>query len=361
MIGLYVHIPFCDAKCPYCDFYSVKAKTDKKEKYVQAVLNEMKMRRGDKLANTLYFGGGTPTLLEPSQLEKIIKCVVENYGLSYKNEITVESNPHTLTDRKLFELKKIGINRLSVGAQSGREAELKALGRKHSLDQVEEAIKLAKREGFENISVDMIIGAPGQTSKNIYETLDFVESLDVQHCSFYQLKIEPQTIFGLNPPNDIASDDEIADIYLTVVMQLKDMGFEQYEISNFAKPSKECVHNLKYWNRDEYIGFGPSAHSFVNGIRYFHGRNIDGYIADVMKVEKEKVLDVNFEWIMLRLRLSRGVRVSELKKRGFWNDELKLKIKRLKDVKYVEWKDDRIFLTPAGMMVQSAILLNLFK
>lgn len=361
MIGLYVHIPFCNGKCPYCDFYSINAKAGKKEEYVRAVLNEMKMRRGDKLADTLYFGGGTPTLLESRQLEKIIKSAVENYGLIYENEITVESNPNTLTDRKLFELKKIGVNRLSVGVQSGREAELKALGRSHSLDQVEKAIKLAKREGFDNISVDIIIGAPGQTSQNIYETLAFVESLDVQHCSFYQLKIEPKTVFGMNPPDNIASYDEIADIYLIVVRQLKEMGFEQYEISNFAKPSRECIHNLKYWNRDEYIGFGPSAHSFINDVRYFHDRNIDAYITDVMKVEKEKVLDANFEWIMLRSRLTKGVSVSELKKRGFWNDELKLEIKKLKYAKYVECKDDRIFLTPTGMMVQNAILLNLFK
>lgn len=361
MIGLYVHIPFCDGKCPYCDFYSINAKTAKKAEYVSAVLNEMRMRRGDKLADTLYFGGGTPTLLESGQLEKIVKCAVENYGIRYENEITVECNPNTLTDRKLFELKKIGINRLSVGVQSGRAAELKALGRSHSLSQVEKAIKLAKREGFDNISVDMIVGAPGQTSQNIYETLDFVESLDIQHCSFYQLKIEPKTVFGLNPPDDIASDDEIADIYLTVVRQLKDMGFEQYEISNFAKPSKECIHNLKYWNQEEYIGFGPSAHSFMNGVRYFHDRNINEYIDDVMKVEKEQVLDADFEWIMLKLRLASGATISELKERGLWNDELKLKIKRLKDAKYVECRDGRIFLTPPGMMVQSAILLNLFK
>lgn len=361
MIGLYVHVPFCDGKCPYCDFYSIKAKTDKKEKYVRAVLNEMKMRSDNKFANTLYFGGGTPTLLESSQLERIVKYAVETYGLRYENEITVESNPNTLTDKKLFELKKIGINRLSIGVQSGREAELKALGRKHSLGQVEKAIKCAKYEGFENISVDMIIGAPGQTIKTIFETLDFVDSLDVSHCSFYQLKIEPKTSFGLNRPNNIASEDEIAEIYLTVVRQLKRIGFEQYEISNFAKKSKECVHNLKYWNQEEYIGFGPSAHSFVNGVRYFHDRNIDGYIHDVMKVEQEKVLDVNFEWIMLRSRLTKGVSVSDLEKRGFWNDQLKLKIKKLEGVKYIEWKNDRISLTPTGMMVQNAILLDLFR
>lgn len=361
MIGLYVHIPFCDSKCPYCDFYSIKAKTDKKEKYVQAVLKEMKMRGGKKIANTLYFGGGTPTLLESSQLGKIVKCAVETYGLSYENEITVESNPNTLTDQKLFDLKKVGINRLSIGLQSGREAELKALGRRHSLDQVKRVIKSAKLEGFDNISVDMIIGAPGQTLKTIFETLNFVESLDVQHCSFYQLKIEPKTPFGLNKPNNIASEDEIAEIYLTVVRQLKKIGFYQYEISNFAKTSKESVHNLKYWNQEEYIGFGPGAHSFVNGFRYFHDRNIDGYIDDVMQVEKEKVLDANFEWIMLRLRLTKGVSVSELEKRGFWNDDLILKIKKLEGAKYIERKYDRIALTPAGMMVQNAILLNLFR
>lgn len=361
MIGLYVHIPFCDAKCPYCDFYSINAKADKKEEYVQAILNEMNMRKSYGLADTLYFGGGTPTLLKPSQIEKIIKYAVENYGLSYKNEITVESNPNTLTDKKLFELKKIGINRLSVGVQSGREAELQALGRNHRLDQVMRVIDQAKYEGFDNISVDIIIGAPGQTSKNIYDTLAFVESLNVQHCSFYQLKIEPKTAFGLNPPNNIAGEDEIADIYLTVVRHLKKIGFFQYEISNFAKKSKECVHNLKYWNRDEYIGFGPSAHSFVDGVRYFHDRNINEYINDVMKVKQEKVLDADFEWIMLRLRLVAGVSIADLKKIGFWNDDFKLKVKRLQCAKYVEWKYDRIFLTPKGMMVQNAILLSLFK
>ena len=359
MIGLYIHVPFCVRKCPYCNFYSFCANDRQKEAYFSAILDEIRLRGKKKRANTLYFGGGTPTLLESYKIDKIIKYAINYFGLNYDDEITIEANPKTQTQKKLFELRKAGVNRLSIGAQSGSITELKALGRDHNLQDVSNAVRLAKFEGFENISVDMIIGAPGQTAESILKTTQFIEKLDISHCSLYQLKIEPQTPFGLNRPLNIASDDEIAKIYLITIDQLEKVGFRQYEISNFAKKSKQSIHNLKYWTREEYIGFGPGAHSFVDGKRFFHEPNFEKYISDVMDVETEPAFSPNFEWLMLGLRLSRGVGILELKRQGFWNEAFEAKAKKLQKVGYAELAGGRFRLTPKGMMVQNAILLNL--
>ena len=359
MIGLYIHVPFCIEKCPYCNFYSFRANKKQKAVYFSAILAEIRKRGGKKRANTLYFGGGTPTLLESDKINKIIKYATCYFGLGCDDEITIEANPKTLSKKKLFELKKAGVNRLSIGAQSGSIAELKALGRKHNLRDVENAVRIAKSEGFENISVDIIIGAPGQTVETMLETLEFVEKLDIDHCSLYQLKIEPETPFGQNPPSNLASEDDVATIYLAAIERLKKMGFKQYEISNFSKKFKQSKHNLKYWTREEYIGFGPGAHSFLDGKRFFHEPNFGKYISDVMYVRHEEVLNPNFEWLMLGLRLSRGVGLLDLKRKGFWDKVFEAKTKKLQDVGYVKLCGGRFCLTPRGMLVQNAILLNL--
>ena len=359
MIGLYIHVPFCVSKCPYCNFYSFRATKAQKNAYFGAILDEIRKRGGKKRANTLYFGGGTPTLLESDKIDQIIRYSTYYFGLDVGDEITIEANPKTLSPKKLFELKKAGVNRLSIGAQSGLESELEILGRKHDLRDVENAVWLAKSEGFENISVDIIIGAPGQTLETMLKTVDFVETLNVDHCSLYQLKIEPETPFGQNPPSNLASEDDVATIYLAAVERLRKIGFRQYEISNFAKKSKQSQHNLKYWTMEEYIGLGPGAHSFVDGKRFFHEPNFEKYISDVMLVRREEVLNTSFEWLMLGLRLSCGVGLLELDQKGFWNKVFEAKVKKLQSVGYAKLGGGRFCLTPRGMLVQNAILLNL--
>ncbi len=359
MIGLYVHIPFCHGKCPYCDFYSVRADKQKMDMYHKALLREFKLRSGVKTADTLYIGGGTPSLLEVSQIASIVDSAKGLYNLSNGCEVTVECNPCTLTKEKLSGLKAAGINRLSIGVQSGVDCELKAIGRKHNLKTAQQAIDFAREVGFNNISIDIMIGIPGQTKESLKKTLLFIKKADIDHCSFYQMKIEPNTPFGINPPK-VPCDDETAELYLFAVKNLEEMGFKQYEISNFAKDKKQCKHNLKYWHRQEYLGFGASAHSFLDGKRFYHKRDIYKYMNDVSFVKYEKSTNSVFEWLMLKFRLNSGITKDELQKNGILNDELECRIAKLQDAGFLNMKDDIISLTPKGMLVQNAILLNLF-
>lgn len=316
MVGVYIHIPFCRAKCPYCDFYSVRANAEIMEKYKDSLLRAIKFAPEFIGADTLYFGGGTPSLMPPKMLAQIIEAVDRKYSLSTGSEITVEANPGTVSPDYFKEIRSTGVNRLSMGMQSSREGELKRLGRQHTAADAAEAVNWARGAGFDNISLDIMLGTPEQSMESALKSAEFCAELGAEHVSAYILKIEGETPYGKAPPQDLPDEDIQADIYLEVCQRLESLGFNQYEISNFAKPGYESRHNLKYWQCRQYLGLGPSAHSFYNGLRSFFPRSINDFIqADnpmllMMDDGHGGGLEEN---IMMGLRLAKGIDLERLK------------------------------------------------
>lgn len=363
MLGIYVHIPFCNGKCPYCDFYSLAGDEEIKERYVEAVLRELEEAHRDGMrADTLYFGGGTPTLLSPQQLGRITAQARRLYELQ-NAEITTEANPNSVTFNQLDSLRQSGINRISFGVQSAVDAELKLLGRRHTAAQAEQAITLAKQAGFDNISCDLMLGIPNQTAQSLAQSLDWINRQNIQHVSAYLLKIEPSTpYFGSEVLKLCPSDDTCADLYLQTVRSLTQMGFEQYEISNFSIPGLESRHNLKYWQCEEYLGVGVAAHSFLNGRRYGHSRELERYLA--LGLQDVQFTDENAggmeERLMLGLRLNRGMALDSLK--GLYNPKGFLdRVDAYKALGLLTVSGNRIALTPEGFLLSNTILSDLIS
>ena len=257
--------------------------------------------------DTVYFGGGTPSLLGNENLIKIIKTVKNNFKL-FENEVTLEINPTTLPIVNLKHLRKEGFNRLSIGVQSAIDRELKILGRQYSKKDIENTIKSAKKAGFTNISLDLMLAIPEQSIKSLKESINFFISQDVQHISAYLLKVEKGTPFYKNKSKlNLKNENEEAEMYLFLASELASNGFKQYEISNFALNGYESRHNLKYWNCEDYLGIGPSAHSFIAGKRFYYQRSLQKFLSN----KTEFIYDGNGgtieEYIMLRLRLSDGI------------------------------------------------------
>lgn len=302
MRGLYIHVPFCLSKCPYCDFYSTTFSDITAERYAAAVVRNLK--RYDEPFDTVYFGGGTPILLSG-----FIGDILRAVNIASNAEITAEANPCLCTEEKLSELRRAGVNRISIGVQSLCDDELSALGRRHTAKEAEAAVLSSYEAGFENISADLMLATPKQTPDSLRRTIDRLAALPISHVSAYLLKIEPNTPFGKNPPELSLGEDETADLYLAAVKQLEKAGFLQYEISNFAKTGKESCHNLKYWRREEYLGIGPAAHSFYGGKRFAVPRDITQFIENERQPEEltDGAPDEFEERIMLGLRLSEGI------------------------------------------------------
>ena len=345
MLGLYIHVPFCVRKCPYCDFYSEKFSREKCEKFAAAVVRNL--RRYPEKFDTVYFGGGTPALIS-GKISEILREV----RFSEDAEITVECNPDVINENVLAELKNAGVNRLSFGVQSLDESELAALGRLHGAESAKKAILLASALGFENISADLMLGVPKQTAKSLAETIDELCRLPITHVSAYLLKIEPNTPFGKNPP-EIPDEDGQAELYLAAVERLEKRGFRQYEISNFAKNGFESRHNLIYWRAEEYVGIGPAAHSYYNGKRFAVPRNLAEFLEN--DVQRELVTDENpdkyEEKIMLGLRLREGISL----------DERIEKRLRLVPREYFRVEHGRVSLTPSGFLVSNQIIAALLE
>ncbi len=311
--------------------------------------------------NTIYFGGGTPSLLNANHIERLILAVKNNFKLYRHSEITIEINPNTLNKSKLISLKYMGVNRLSFGVQSFNDSELNMLGRTHTAQESINIIELAKNLKFENISIDIMIGIPGQTFKSLNHTLSIVEKLNIQHLSLYQLKIEKGTPFYNNTPSSIANDDVISYFYMAACKKLESIGLKQYEISNFAKNGKKSEHNLKYWTLKNYLGFGPSAHSFFKGIRFYNIPNLDAYMLNPSKSTITEPTDIKFEWFILSLRLNCGVKIDELKRKNFWTPNFEFKIKKLEKEKIIYIKNNNISLTLKGMLLQNSVILYLYN
>ena len=313
-IGLYVHIPFCISKCPYCDFYSLAAPTEELlERYTDAVISAMDRwsQRLPLQADTLYFGGGTPSLLGGERLARIIRHAARRFSLfdGRAPEITMEANPADDLRDTLAAFADAGGNRLSLGMQSAILDELQALGRRHSLTQLERAVADARAVGLDNLSLDLMLGVPGQTVATATASATRMAQLGARHVSAYMLKLEPDTPYGKCPPS-LPDEDTVADIYLSVMEGLEADGYRQYEISNLAQPGFESRHNLKYWDSRPYLGLGPAASSCLAGSRFSYPRDIRRFMdGGEPMVETDDVIPTGSreEYAMLRLRLTDGL------------------------------------------------------
>ena len=318
-LGLYLHIPFCKSKCIYCDFYSLPGAEDQMDRCVSALclqLAETAQRTAAHRVDTVYLGGGTPSCLGPRRLRQILKTVRRHYRLAGDAEVTMEANPDSAGDwRALRALRRAGVNRLSLGVQSADDGQLHTLGRPHTFAQAEQAAAAARRAKIKNLSLDLIYGLPGQSMDSWRDTVERAAALAPEHLSCYGLKVEEGTpLWEMRDSADLPGDDEQADMYLWAVERLGALGYEQYEISNFARPGFASRHNLKYWHLEEYAGFGPGAHSDLGDVRYSYCRDLAAYCRGVEAGENiidysEHLTDRDrdIEYIMLGLRTVHGV------------------------------------------------------
>ena len=369
-LGLYIHIPFCLQKCSYCDFYSLGC-LEKREKYIDALCKHIKKEspayKGCEI-DTIFVGGGTPSILQASEIDKLFNTVKGSFNLSPNNEFSIEANPGTLDREKLLCLKKNGVNRLSLGVQSTSDSELKELGRIHTYKEFLESYSLAREVGFDNINLDIMYGLPNQSLEALTKTLDDVCKIQPEHISAYCLKIEENTPFYKQRDTLNLPDDDLEyEMYIHICSQLEKHGYLQYEISNFSKEGKRCEHNIKYWLSKEYIGFGPSAHSFFDGRRYYYSRNIDSYIREAenstpIKIyEEETSISENSieEYIMLSLRLSDGVNLEEFKTK--FGVDLLEKFPKIRHFigEFMILDDKSLHFTKKGFFVSNYILTQI--
>lgn len=309
-------------------------------------------------ADTLYFGGGTPNLISPYSIGAIIDAVKDVFKLS--GEISIEANPRLITLEKIKILQQCGVNRVSVGMQSAVETELTALGRFHTAIDVFNAVGIVKSAGINNISLDMMLGVPYQTMSSVDTTISFIGELDVKHVSAYILTVEENTPFYQSEIiTHCPSEDEVAKIYLHTIKKLGSIGFNQYEISNFSKVGYESIHNLKYWQSKSYLGFGASAHSFLNGKRYAYPNSTTEYINKPKWICTDSSCDEYTEYVMLGLRLTQGINTEYIKSHfGISKDKLLNTAKPLQALGLINIVGDNIFLTPQGFLVSNSIIVQ---
>lgn len=364
-LGIYLHIPFCIRKCNYCDFCSFPdANGTLMSAYVDELIrriNEFSAQYGRRAVDTVYFGGGTPTLMSAEYFERIFAALKNSFDILENSEITVECNPASIDERGLKALRDIGINRLSIGLQSANDNELNLLGRLHSFDDFCKTFYSARRSGFDNISVDLMYGIPEQTEESFMATLKRVIELSPEHISAYGLKIEEGTAFYRNRESLVLPDEDIeVKLYTLCCDTLTKNGYSRYEISNFAKQDKESRHNLKYWLLDDYVGFGVAAHSRFESERFGNSRDIKAFISgsDIV-CERQIISDSVYltEYVMLRLRLAEGINKKEffsIAKKNF-KQMYPMVDSYIKGGFMSEWEDG-ISFTTKGFLVSNTIL-----
>ena len=368
-LGLYIHIPFCKQKCVYCDFYSLPRSESRMDDYVDALcahLTETAPFAAGHLVDTVYFGGGTPSYLGEKRLVKILKTIAKRYQVSREAEITLEANPDSAGDWKALKaLRKAGFNRISLGMQSACDQELQGIGRVHTMAQVRQAVEAARKAKFDNLSLDLIYGLPGQTRQRWMENLAAAVDLAPEHLSCYGLKVEEGTpLYARRDTADLPDDEAQADMYLDTVDYLLRHGYRQYEISNFARTGRESRHNLKYWTLGEYAGFGPGAHSDFGGVRYAYEKDLAGYIRGVregtpMLSENDRIppMDRDTEWLMLGLRTVRGLDPKDFEQRFRRRFSMFLPfLTQCEKAGYAVYEEDRWHLTPKGFLVSNQII-----
>ena len=367
MLGLYVHIPFCASKCPYCDFYSLTDITDEgKDRYLQVLLSSLHSwsSKLNITADTIYLGGGTPSLLGAHRLAKLITAARNAFSVSDNVEITMEANPGDDLKEVFSAFACVGGNRLSLGVQSVNDEHLKRLGRRHTVSDVDTAVAAAHKAGINNLSFDLMLGTSGQTYTDIVTAVHRFSEWGARHVSAYLLKIEPHTPYAETRPV-LPDEDSAAALYLDAVRALKETGYEQYEISNFSVAGFESRHNLKYWNSEPYLGIGPAAHSFIDGKRLYYPRSLSAFLdgnEPLPETPADTVIAENSpeEFAMLRLRLTKGLTEQAFQDRfgipipKAWRDKFAALPAHLVSVDQTGMR-----LTPEGFLVSDAILAHL--
>lgn len=374
-ISLYVHIPFCIKKCNYCDFLSFAGCSMlEQESYMQQLFREIECYRDvakNYVVKTIFIGGGTPSVLQEELVEQLFRQIQAVWQIAEDAEITMECNPGTLTTRKLAEYRTCGINRLSIGLQSADNKELNRLGRIHNYEQFIANYKLAREAGFRNINVDIMAALPGQTQNSFGKTLAKLVELQPEHISVYSLIVEEGTPFADSPEvlEDLPSEAVERRMYRYTKSILNSMGYERYEISNYAKPGYACKHNQVYWTGGEYLGFGLGAASYWNGMRFENTREIQDYVKnwdglDINKIRRNIVPDTQKsqmeEFMFLGLRLMCGVSKIEFEQRfGVSMEEVYgTVIQKYEKQGYLTWNHNYLKLTDAGIDVSNIIMAD---
>lgn len=361
--GLYIHIPFCIKKCKYCDFVSYVDKATLFDSYIDNLLTEAKEYENEQI-DTIFIGGGTPSILSCEQLKRLFDGLYKTFNVSDNCEITIEANPATLDKEKLLVLNNCGVNRLSIGVQSFSDIELNAIGRIHNSQTAYNTIELLKEFSFNNFNIDIMLGLPNQTTKTLEDTLKTAISLNPSHISCYSLILEENTPLydeyekGIYPT---ISDEYDRELYTLAKDILKDNGYFQYEISNFSKPGYESRHNLKYWNCDEYIGLGVSAHSYLDGVRFYNTQDINEYLQNKFHNDEKTVLSTDdkiSEYIIMRLRLSEGINEKEFYERfkiDFY-ENYKIILDKFIKAELVTYENNAYKLSEKGIDVSNSIM-----
>ena len=363
-LGLYIHIPFCVKKCNYCDFYSISGNNEMYKKYIDNTISELKLWKKkidpNTEVDTIYFGGGTPSVIGSELLSKLLHSATSVFNVSSDAEITMEANPNSITTLDLSLLTSFGLNRISMGLQTANDEELKILGRSHTKDDTLKAIEHIKSSGINNFSLDVMTGIPLQTEESLNSTLDFCINSQAEHISTYMLKIEKNTPFYNNAENyKFADDDTHADLYEFTCKKLKDNGYRHYEISNFCKNDKVSRHNMKYWLLQDYLGIGPSAHSMVDNKRFFYPRSIKDF--ENHKIIFESEGNTPQEYLMLSLRTDSGLDYKTLKEKfGVTvNAEFTHEVEKLEKFGLIANNSNTLKLTEKGFLLSNTIISQL--
>ena len=361
-IGLYLHIPFCDGKCAYCNFFSKRADTRTLSEYTEALIASVVLwgKKINRPVDTVYFGGGTPSLLGHERLIAILTAVKSAFALTDSPEITVEVNPTSTDELDFSAMRNAGFNRLSIGLQSAVDNELCILGRRHNSADALRTVQRAQSVGFDNISLDVMLAIPEQTIDSLDKTLKSCASCGVQHISAYILKIEEGTRFyRLKDRLPLLTDDEQAVFYEHAVKKLSDLGYSQYEISNFAHKGFESRHNLHYWRDEEYLGLGPSAHSYLDGTRFYYDCDFQSFYKNQTIFESHG--GDSEEYIMLALRLSEGLNFGKYQERFHQpiSPSFLKAARRLADQDLCRLTDQAVSLTVKGFLVSNAVIAYL--
>ncbi len=364
MKGIYIHIPFCKQKCYYCDFVSFANRECMIEKYINALRKEIKyILKDDDKIDTIYIGGGTPSVIDSSYIKEILEEIYKKVGQDEKREVTIEINPGTLTKEKLIDYKESGINRISIGVQTTNNKLLKSIGRIHDFEQFIDAYEMIKQADFTNTNIDLMLGLPNQTMKDLEESLNIITNLEPKHISVYSLILEDGTKLKelVEQNTEILPKEELErKMYWKTKEILENKGYIHYEISNFAKSGFESKHNSNCWKQQEYYGFGTAAHSYINNMRYSNTQDLEAYIKNIENYEYNKNKEINEiqtreskmeEYMMLKLRMLDGVEIKAFKNK-FQENPLYVyreRIEKLVKEDLLEVDGDNIKLTKKGL------------
>lgn len=377
MLGLYIHIPFCVEKCFYCDFnsYKIQNKNEKKEyiKNLKKEINLYKEEFKDKYFDTIFLGGGTPSILEGEELEEIFNDIYKNFSILKDAEITIECNPGTLTKKKLQTMKKCGVNRLSIGLQTTQNKNLKYIGRIHTYEIFEKNYKEALEVGFENINIDLMYSLPNQSFDEYKESLDKVIKLSPTHISSYSLILEENTKLHKmyeNKEFELNSDELDIKIYDYTIDKLKENGYNHYEISNYSKNNYECKHNIIYWKCENYLGLGAGASGYINNIRYKNVDSINDYNS-LLKNNQKPIEEINKltskdkieEAIIMNLRMTEGIDILEFNKKYdiSFKEKYNNILEKLKYENLIIEKNNRVFFTRRGRQISNTVLIEFLE